>query len=470
LLVNVVHQVRGRLDIVLLVSNIETCEAAKRLLRESSIPLKYVRFVELPHDTMWARDYGPIVVKTKEGRPVVIDAVYSLDRANDDRVPEGLARLLNVRVVQMPLRIDGGNLLSNGDGLAITTNYLFDENQFGELDEEVLRDVLRENYGLSRIAVLEPLLGEPTGHVDMFATFTSANTVVVGQYDPKVDPANAAILDRNANQLSRLRTKKGPLRVVRIPMPPHDDNGWRTYTNVIYANGVLLVPTYGELDASTRTEAMITYKKLLPGWRVVAVDSSRLIESNGALHCISMNLGPLGRLPEFPPPRRHEAEQIEPIHEEIALMLQKHDHFLRILFRSVTGDTMDLWSPPLLRSALRAPLPSYDPARDFRDTTGRPVRLADPSPNALRLATHHSGRIHSARTWQRTEPGINLLGVDPDDLESPGIKIPGNQAHRIEPWRPGSGTESSDANNPLSHLRPTKTRTIRDSRLSGKRD
>jgi agmatine/peptidylarginine deiminase len=242
----------------------------------------------------------------------VIDAGYDLGRANDDRVPVELARLLNLRVVQTPLRCDGGNLLSNGEGLAITTYRLFDEN---EIDEESMRAILLGSYGLRRVAVLEPLDGESTGHVDMFATFTSPNTVVVGQYDPEIDPENAAILDRNADKLSQLRTAQGSLQVVRIPMPKHDDAVWRTYTNVIYANGVLMVPTYADADQAERTKALVTYANILPGWKVVGIDASRLIESAGALHCITMNLGPLDVLPDFPRPRTHAANEPDVVAE-----------------------------------------------------------------------------------------------------------------------------------------------------------
>lgn len=347
LFANIVRQTSGRIKIISLVSNVEQCEAAKQLLQAGSIPSGHVHFVELPHDTMWARDYGPIIVNSKAGHPIVIDAGYDLSREKDDRVPRELARLLSLRVVSMPLRLDGGNLLSNGDGLAITTSRLFDENAFdesafGETDYEPMRAVLRRSYGLKRVAVLEPLADEPTGHVDMFATFTSQNTVVVGQYDPEIDPDNAEILDRNARRLSALQTAKGPLQVVRIPMPSNEDGVWRTYTNVIYANSVLLVPTYAEVDQPQRTQALHTYAKLLPQWKVVGIDASRIIESSGALHCMTMNLGPLGRLPDFPPPRTHAVDETDELeitdNRSFLLANQAWEIPTRPLFRAAKGD------------------------------------------------------------------------------------------------------------------------------------
>ena len=70
-----------------------------------------------------------------------------------------------------------------------------------------------------------------------------------------------------------------------------DANGaWRSYTNVIYANGVLLVPRYPESDPASLEQAVATYARLLPGWRVKALDVGELHGLGGALHCISNNI------------------------------------------------------------------------------------------------------------------------------------------------------------------------------------
>jgi agmatine/peptidylarginine deiminase len=272
--------------------------------------------VEVIHDTMWARDYGPIVVESRNGSPMLIDADYDASRGNDDIVPMHLAHLLKLNRVELPLRIDGGNLLSNGRGLALTTYRLVDENT-GQADLDGICDAIAHNFGVQHVVMLEPLAGESTGHVDMFATFTSANTVVVGQYDPVVDPENAAILDRNAQHLAQLRTPHGKLRVVRIPMPPHNDDIYRTYTNVVFANGALLVPTYADADWGQQRQVLATYARLLPRWKIFGVNADEIIGSQGALHCVTMNLGPLNRLPRFPRPHTTANPNQDPISESM---------------------------------------------------------------------------------------------------------------------------------------------------------
>ena len=115
-------------------------------------------------------------------------------------------------------------------------------------------------------------------------------TIVVGRFEPSVDPENQAQLDRVAKEMAVLQTLEGPLRVERIPMPDHDDGVWRTYTNIVFANDVQLVPVYPDYCPDLDQAALATYHRLLPDMRVVGIDCSRLIKMNGALRCITMNV------------------------------------------------------------------------------------------------------------------------------------------------------------------------------------
>ena len=303
LFAEIVRETAGYVTVVALVSDMEEYRLARAILARSRVRGNHVRYITCSHNTMWSRDYGPFIVRHRDGTSAVIDAEYDFNRGNDDVVPSQLARHLQLPLVQVAMRIEGGNLLSNGRGLCIATEELLHVNAERGLTQAAAAEVLRGCFGATQLVLLEPLVGEMTGHVDMFATFTSPNTVVVGTIDPQLDPENAAILDRNAAKLAAVRTPRGPLNVVRIPMGPHDDGVWRSYTNVIYANGLLLMPIYPDVDQAGQRQAMQTYARLLPGWRIVGLDVRALSELGGALHCISMNLGPA------PPPRTHRLDR-----------------------------------------------------------------------------------------------------------------------------------------------------------------
>ena len=80
------------------------------------------------------------------------------------------------------------------------------------------------------------------------------------------------------------------MRVHRIPMEPGSDGVWRSYTNVIYANGVLLVPSFTDADQARQAKAMALYSRLLPGWKIESISCDSLCRNEGLLHCIARNI------------------------------------------------------------------------------------------------------------------------------------------------------------------------------------
>ena len=277
---------QGCVPLVILVNHHFDLEDSERLLRGTEGNGN--RFLFVTHDTIWTRDYGPAVVVDRT-EALMVDAIYEPERADDDAVPAAVARFASVLSRRTSLRIPGGNLLTNGKGLCITTTRVQEENP--DQTQREIADSIADVYGANVIAILEPLDGEATGHVDMFATFTDDQTVVVGKYAPDVDPENAAILDRNAEKLASIRVGNRRLRVVRISMPERSDELWPTFTNVVYANGKLLVPIYESTTPQQRQEIKALYSSLLPGWQIHFILADDLICCGGALHCVVSNLG-----------------------------------------------------------------------------------------------------------------------------------------------------------------------------------
>jgi agmatine/peptidylarginine deiminase len=290
----VVRAAHHSVPLIGLISNERDFHLGEALLRQHNLLPEAVRFVVLSVDTMWARDYGPFFARP--GRVAVVDAEYSPadgleDRLGDDAAPKSLAAGLRLPVAPLPLRIEGGNLLTNGQGLCVATTALVERNLGKGHDPASIERLLRQRLGIRHLVYVNQLAGEETGHVDMFLTFLAPDCVVVAQCDPEVDAENARRLDETAETLSRVQTDFGPMRVHRVPMPPTTaDGAWRTYTNVIFANGVLIVPTYSGVEPALQRKALGTCRRLLPGWDVVGVSSDVLAAKGGGLHCISLNV------------------------------------------------------------------------------------------------------------------------------------------------------------------------------------
>lgn len=227
---------------------------ARASLDKLSLDSNDVTLLLYPLNTSWIRDYGPIFLRREDGSVSVADLKYNIDaetpgretRWLDDKIPEVFGGIFNAPVQDVPLFLDGGNLLTNGEGFCLSTDigklstrdYIENRPIVGDEEVRAVGKALNKHLGAKTWLPLPILPEEITGHVDMFATFTGPDSVVVAQCDPVANPADAAILDECAALLARQTTSLGRMRVTRVPMPPRVKNGvYRTYTNVLYANG-----------------------------------------------------------------------------------------------------------------------------------------------------------------------------------------------------------------------------------------
>jgi agmatine/peptidylarginine deiminase len=281
----------GHIPLVGIVTGEEQRRDLLALLCDWGLPAHLMEFVFAPIRGPWVRDYGPSFVRWSDGSVAILDAQYPApDRPDDDKLPSTLAALLKVSVAHVPLSLEGGNILSNGQGMCIASSAIIDRNEHRGYSERQIADLLSEYYGFWTGLLVAPLKRELTGHADMFATFTSPDVMLVGSYDPAIDPENAVRLDRNAEWLRGQRTLRGPLTVRRIPMPSNKDGVFRTYTNVVYANGRLLVPSYPSQDQELEKKAYAVYADVLPSWEIIPIDCEAMIKYCGALHCVTLNV------------------------------------------------------------------------------------------------------------------------------------------------------------------------------------
>jgi agmatine deiminase len=288
---NVVQALYRRIRLIGLVEDANRETLGHMLLATAGLPPNAIRFLRVPASSMWVRDYGPTtVVDDRGGRRFLDFDRRHLRPPSVHTATEQIASILGVPRVPVDLSLAGGNLLANGDGVCLTSSTVILQNtergrELGEIGVE-----LCGRLGADRWAYVSPLPGERTGHIDLICTFVSRDTLVVGKADQRQDADYAERLDKVADHLARVQTRTGPLRVVRIPMPSSRDTHSRSYTNVVFANGTLLVPLYPETDGHLDRIAMEIYSHLLPGWDIVGIDVSSFSHLNGALHCLTCNV------------------------------------------------------------------------------------------------------------------------------------------------------------------------------------
>ncbi len=272
--------------------------------------------------TVWARDWSPLGAKANDGSLRLLDFNYYPDRKADDSTARSLLPLLPVDRVSVPVYNEGGNFMNNTRGLCLMTTRVTDANAVAERDDDQvlnaaqIKDYYRTFAGCAQTVIFPRMPYEGTGHIDMWAKFLSDDTVIVAQLrDEIVNLPNYSATQKSkvANLQKYLETRAAEvsalgLTVVRVPMPApvfsKEGDVFRSYTNSLTVNGVVLVPRYvypafddiavaGQyLDqsflAAYETEAAAAYRGL--GYQVKWIDSDDLIAIGGAVHCTTMQI------------------------------------------------------------------------------------------------------------------------------------------------------------------------------------
>ncbi len=254
-------------------------------LQDAGSDISQISFAQVDLDSIWMRDYGPLVARTTDGYFRVVDPRYYYGRFADDVFPTVLADAWQLPVSRPPLELEGGNFQSDGQGRCITTEWAVDQNYLFGYRHDDIEEVFRDYLGCDTTAIVPAIEGEGTGHVDMLATITGPGEVIVGRYERSEDPVNAALLDEAAD-----RMEDAGFFVRRVPMPTNVDGNYRSYTNSLAVNNVVLVPTYSD-DNRFEAEALDVFERAYPGKTIVAVDSTDIIRWSGAVHCVTMTIG-----------------------------------------------------------------------------------------------------------------------------------------------------------------------------------
>ena len=296
-------------------------KARQVLVRSQVIPEKAVvpgrnfgniRFLRIPTNRVWTRDYGPIFVRRDSRKGELPPVAATLWRFNawakysdwklDTQAGSEIATALKVPTWQPELRhdgelrrivLEGGSIDVNGRGTLITTEecLLSDVQQRNPgLSREHLEELFADYLGIEKVIWLERgIVGDDThGHVDDIARFVGPRTVVTA-YEPDPDDPNHEPLQDNFRWLKKSADQSGkPLKVLKLPMPrPVVFEGQRlpaSYANFYIANKLVLVPVFG--DPNDRV-ALDVLAEAFPEREIVGVYCRDFIWGLGALHCMT---------------------------------------------------------------------------------------------------------------------------------------------------------------------------------------
>jgi len=275
--------------------------------------LDNILIVNANYDSIWLRDYAANPVYGNEvDSLILVDWQYNRNRPDDDTSPAYVADALNLDLYEtseppFDMVNTGGNYMSDGFGTAFASELVLEEND-GNGDyniiypvhtEQEIDNILETFMGIHTYIKMPTLPYDGIHHIDMHMKLVDEETLLVSEYPQGV--ADGPQINANINYVLNNYTSKfgTPFRVVRIPAPPstggnypNNNGAYRTYTNAVFVNNTIIIPTYRE---EYDTTALRIWGEVCPGYTLVGIDcdntNNNIIAQGGAIHCITHTVG-----------------------------------------------------------------------------------------------------------------------------------------------------------------------------------
>ncbi len=253
---------------------------------------KNCEFYNIDTDDTWIRDYGSIDVLS-DNELVSYDFKFNawgdkFSSLNDNALNVKLNKFLNKNLKSIDMVLEGGSVDFNSKDVLLTTEYcLLNKNRNPNLTKEMLEKELKNLFGLEKIIWLKHgfIKGDDTDHhIDTLARFISSDTIAYASCDDEND--------EHFKELKKMEDelKKTGFNLISLPIPKAKFfEGKRlgcTYTNFIFINNALIVPTYNDDNDDIVIQKL---KNALPNLEIIGVNSLVFVRQNGSLHCSSQN-------------------------------------------------------------------------------------------------------------------------------------------------------------------------------------
>jgi len=290
----IVRHAQSAVEVYIITNNQSNVES---YLTSGNVPLDNIVFVNAPFNSVWVRDYGPqSVYLDGTDELAFIDWDYNRPRPQDNQIPQFMANYLDLDIYQLALgnnllTATGGNFMADGFGRGFSSKLILTENS--GFTEEQIDLVKYEFQGIHTYIKMDELPFDNISHLDMHMKLLDEETLLVGEFPEGV--SDGPFIESNLEYLTSnyLTAYDRPFEVVRIPMAPSPTGNYppnahyRTYTNSIILNNVVLVPVYGSyLDA----DALEVYEEAMPGYEIVGINMDNVISASGAIHCVTREI------------------------------------------------------------------------------------------------------------------------------------------------------------------------------------
>lgn len=273
----VIAEMAEDVQVVTIVASTSEKSYVQSQYQSHGVDLSHCSFLIAPTDSWWTRDYGPWFIFNGNNEQGIVDFTYNRPRPHDDVIPGAYATNQSLPLYFMSLEHSGGNYMTDGQGIAISTTLVWEEN-LGYTHEQI-NQMVHDYLGINTYHVVPDVNGDYIEHIDCWGKYLTPDVIMIRQVPPsdsQYDEIEAAV-DYFESQTSCYGT---PYNVARV-YTPNDE----PYTNSLILNNKVLVPIMG---GQWDDDAIASYQAAMPGYEVLGFTGSWY--STDALHCRVMGI------------------------------------------------------------------------------------------------------------------------------------------------------------------------------------
>ncbi|MFO7676836.1 MAG: agmatine deiminase family protein [Thermoplasmatota archaeon] len=273
----VIKEMAKDATVVTIVADVSQKNTVLTNFQNQGVNIDNCEFLIAPSNTHWTRDYGPWFIFNGYNEQGVTDFTYNRPRPSDNLIPSAYAANQSLPLYNMPLVHTGGNYMTDGQGISISTDLVWSENS--GYTQSQIRDIVMEYLGVHTYHVVPDANGDYIKHIDCWAKYLSPTKIMIREVPPS-HPRYNAIESAVSYFEAQLSCYDIPYDVVRVYTPNNEP-----YTNSLILNNKVLVPITGsQWDAA----ALTSYEDAMPGYEVLGFTGSW--QSTDALHCRTMGI------------------------------------------------------------------------------------------------------------------------------------------------------------------------------------
>jgi agmatine/peptidylarginine deiminase len=274
--VSLVAEMSEDIEVYTIVANSSQQASATSTYQNGGVNMHNVHFIVASTNSMWTRDYGPWFIFDSEGNQGIVDHIYNRPRPQDDLIPQVIGAAWGIPVYGMDLIHTGGNHMSDGLGISMSSRLVYDENP-DKTPAQV--DSIMQAYVGNDYTVLGYVETSGIHHIDCWAKFLDPTTILVKEVAPG-HPSYDSLNHRAEFLATQISSWERPYTIKRIYCP-----SGTAYTNSIILNNKVFVPTFG---VSADTTAIRIYQEAMPGYEILGFSGSWL--EDDAIHCRIMGV------------------------------------------------------------------------------------------------------------------------------------------------------------------------------------